>query len=130
MGRRGQRRRRMSLEEFERTASEALEGIPPELREKIDNLMVWVEEEPRPEDFEKVGLGRDETLFGLYEGVPLTDRGVHYGLAMPDRIRIFKGPIERACRSRRQILEQIRQTVIHEVGHHFGISDEMMKGRS
>lgn len=117
----------LTLEEFERAAREALDSIPAGLREKIDNVMIWIEEEPCSEDFRRAGLEPGDTLFGLYEGIPLNDRGVHYGLAMPDRIRIFKGPIERTCRSRWEVVEQIRKTILHEVGHHFGIPDEKME---
>jgi predicted Zn-dependent protease with MMP-like domain len=74
-----------------------------------------------------VGLRPGQTLFGLYEGVPQTQRTSHYGLVLPDKITIFQGPIERLHRSPEAIREQVRRTVIHELAHHFGISDERLR---
>jgi predicted Zn-dependent protease with MMP-like domain len=102
------------LERFEELVADALDGIPEELGAMIDNVAVFVEE-----------LGRSTTLLGLYEGVPLTARGDHYGIGggMPDRITIYRLPICSICRTEDDVVRQVRVTVIHEVGHHFGLSD-------
>ena len=90
-------------------------------------LRPLVEEEPSEEDLEEVGIDpgdpeRDE-LFGLYQGVPLTERDTFYS-ALPDRVLVFRGPILRACESRREVLREIRETVQHELGHYFGMEEE------
>ena len=101
----------VSPEDFEVLVERALQDIPTELRSAMDNVVVLVDDESPP--------GR---LFGLYQGVPLTKRG-HYSAAMPDRITIFKETICAACDTTEQVQRQVRKTVIHEVGHHFGIDD-------
>jgi len=105
----------MTRAEFEQVVQEVLEQIPDTFRYALENVAIVVEEEPEG----------DEELLGLYEGTPLPDRGVgHVGL--PDRIRIFRGPILRACRSENQVVREIRDTLIHELGHHMGLDDEEM----
>jgi predicted Zn-dependent protease with MMP-like domain len=101
-------------ERFEELVADALDEIPADLAEMIDNVAVFVED-----------MGRSTNLLGLYQGVPLTARGDHYGIGggMPDRITIYRLPICRICRSEEDVVRQVRVTVIHEVGHHFGISD-------
>jgi len=120
---------RLSRQRFEELVAEALDGLPEELAEMLENVAVVVEEEPTDEDLEEVGIDpgddqRDE-LFGLYQGVPLADRDSFYA-ALPDRVAIFRGPILRCCTSRRQVLREIRETVIHELGHHFGLDEDDM----
>lgn len=117
---------RMSPEEFEWAVEQALEGLPPEFVELLDNVVVTVEDEPAADDLVSVGLDpeRDE-LFGLYQGVPFSERGTHYA-ALPDRVVIFRGPILRACRSRREVIREVRDTVVHELGHYFGLGEEEM----
>jgi predicted Zn-dependent protease with MMP-like domain len=106
---------RLTDEEFEELVSTALDGIPPELSSAMDNVVVQID------DFSPPGR-----LFGLYEGVPLTKRG-QYSAAMPDRITIFKETICAACKSAQEVEHQVRKTVIHEVGHHFGIGDARLR---
>ncbi len=117
---------RMSREELERVVSEALDSIPEDLGEAMENIAVTVEEEPTREELLEVGLDpEDETLFGLYQGVALPDRDPGaYGGVPPDRIVIYRRPLLQACTSRRQLLREIRDTVVHEVGHYFGLGDE------
>ena len=106
--------------------AEALDSIPEELGGAMENIAVTVEEEPSEEELIAVGLDPEgETLFGLYQGVALPDRdpGV-YGGVPPDRIVIYRLPLLEACSSRRELLREIRDTVIHEVGHYFGLGDE------
>jgi len=99
-------------ERFEELVADALDGIPPELAGYIDNVAVMVADDSRRSD-----------LFGLYEGIPLTDRADYGGLALPDRITIYRRPILSVCHSEADVVRQVRITVVHEIGHHFGISD-------
>jgi len=113
---------RLSLREFERLVLKALDGLPPSIRQRMDNVDVVVEEWPSPDDLEESGLDDRHDLFGLYQGVPLTDR-THYDMALPDKITVFQRPIEAVCATRADVVKEVRVTVIHEVAHHFGISD-------
>lgn len=110
---------------FERLVEKAVRELPPDFRERLDNVQIIVQAEPDPDDLAEVGLDNRSTLFGLYQGVPQTDR-VNYGLNLPDRITLFQGPIERSCQSNWQIRYEIRRTVWHELAHHFGISDDRL----
>jgi predicted Zn-dependent protease with MMP-like domain len=118
----------ISLERFEELVEEALEQIPEALWSGIDNLAVTVEERPSPEQEDSLGTYYGDLLLGLYEGVPLTARSTGYGLVPPDRITIFRQSILRVCPPNDEdaIREQVRHTVIHEIAHHFGISDERL----
>lgn len=104
---------RVSPERFDELVGEALEGIPDELAAMMENVAVIV-----------AGHHEERDLFGLYEGIPLTRRGpISYGGVLPDRITIYEDTISAHCRDEDALVRQIRKTVIHEVGHHFGISD-------
>lgn len=118
---------RVTPAEFEDLVEKALDSLPEEFAELLDNVAVTVEEEPSEEDLDSVGMDPEEgdELYGLYLGVPLTDRDTFYG-ALPDRIAIYRGPILRGCASRREALAEIRQTVLHELGHYFGMEEEDM----
>lgn len=108
---------------FERLVALALRELPAEFRDRLDNVEIMIKREPDADDLDEVGLdGGQSTLFGLYQGVPQTER-INYGFNLPDRITLFQGPIERACRSNWEIRREVRQTVWHELAHHFGISD-------
>ncbi len=111
----------MSREEFEDLVGQALDRIPPELTRLMDNVAVFVEDEPPPEDPE---------LLGLYEGTPLTERGEWYAGALPDRISVYMGPtlrmVEREGGDRELVRDEIEITVVHEIAHHFGIDDERL----
>jgi predicted Zn-dependent protease with MMP-like domain len=107
-------------EVFERLVAEALDSLPPEIAEAMENVEVVIEEEPPPEF-----VGRGHTLLGLYHGIPLTRRG-YYTNVMPDKISIYRGPITRLARTPSAVKEQVRRTVLHEVAHHFGIDDERL----
>ena len=118
---------RVSREEFEALVEQALEQLPEQFKEALDNVAVMVEEEPSDEDLEGVGIDpvdpeRDE-LFGLYQGTPITERDSFYS-ALPDRVLIYRGPILRECESRREVLREIRDTVQHELGHYFGLEED------
>lgn len=117
---------RVPPEEFEALVEQALDGLPEEFAELLENVAVMVEEEPDPEDLEAMGFEEGEELFGLYQGVPLTERTTFYNGAMPDRVLIYRGPILRACADRRAVVREVRDTVIHELGHHFGMEEQDM----
>lgn len=104
----------MTREEFEEQVAEALDRIPPELTRLMDNVAVFVEDEPPADDPE---------LLGLYEGTPLTDRGEWYAGVLPDRITIYRGPTLRMCATREEVVAETEVTVVHEIAHHFGIDD-------
>lgn len=115
-------------ERFEELVEEALDSIPEELWNSINNLVITVEDWPSRAQLVSSGVPRGHTLLGLYEGVPLTGRSHHYGMISPDKITIFRGTILRACPPGNEdaIRAQVRRTVLHEVAHHFGISDERL----
>ncbi len=104
------------LEEFEVLVGEALDQIPDDLGRLMQNVVVLVEDRSPP--------GRN--LLGLYYGVPLTERGTTYAGMLPDTITIYRLPILRMCRTREDVIDQVRITVVHEVAHHFGISDDRL----
>jgi predicted Zn-dependent protease with MMP-like domain len=105
---------------FDELVADALDAIPSELALEMENVAVLVEDWPRPEHLAQ----RSGTLLGLYEGIPKTERSpVHYAGVLPDRITIFRGPLCERARDEADLAEQVRVTVLHEVGHHFGMSD-------
>ncbi len=115
----------LTRSEFEQVVEEALADLPPQFAELLDNIAVVVEEEPSDEDLDLLEDDMDE-LLGIYRGIALTHRRFDMLPALPDQVAIFRGPILRVTRSRREALEQIRKTVIHELGHYFGLHDEDM----
>jgi predicted Zn-dependent protease with MMP-like domain len=115
----------LSRSAFERLVGEALDGLPPDFAALLDNVAVVVEEEPDPRVLTEMGMDPDEELLGLYLGVPLTVRDSQYQ-ALPDRVAIYRGPVLRCCGSRREVVREVRDTVVHELGHHFGLEDEEM----
>jgi predicted Zn-dependent protease with MMP-like domain len=102
---------------FEELVRAALDEVPAELAELVDNCVVLVQDDPPREE---------PTLLGLYEGTPLTERGQGYTMALPDRITLFRHPILALCRSEGEVVEQVRITVAHEIAHHFGIDDDRL----
>jgi len=115
----------LTRSEFEHVVEEALRTLPPQFAELLDNVAIVVEEEPSDEDLELVE-DDDGELLGIYRGIALTHRRFDMLPALPDQIAIFRGPILRVTNSRREALRQIRETVIHELGHYFGLHDEDM----
>jgi predicted Zn-dependent protease with MMP-like domain len=104
-------------ERFEEYTREALDSLPPALRQEMSNVEIVIEEEPPP----------GSPLLGLSQGVPLTSRGAYYTGALPDKITIFRGPLERLYGGNEDVLHaQVRRVVLHEIAHHFGISDERL----
>ena len=114
----------MTREEFERLVADALDTIPRRFREAVRNVAVVVEDAPGPELLEDMGIDPPDTLFGLYEGVPLPERDWTHGNALPDRVTLFQGPIEEASQNDNEVVVTIGETVIHEFGHYFGLSEE------
>jgi predicted Zn-dependent protease with MMP-like domain len=111
---------RLSRREFEALVAEALDAIPEGLARFMDNVVVIVEDWPTDEQ-----RGGHESLFGYYEGTALTER-LDYSGVMPDRITIFRGPLCEACETEDDLIDEVYVTVVHEVAHHFGISDERL----
>ena len=118
---------RVSREEFEQYVERAVAELPEEFREALDNVVVMVEEEPSREDLEEIGIDPDDPeadeLFGLYHGTNQLERDSRYS-GLPDRVVIYRGPILRACDSRREVMREIRDTVQHELGHYFGMEED------
>jgi predicted Zn-dependent protease with MMP-like domain len=111
-------------QEFERLVAEALDALPRRFRKHMRNIAVVVETTPSRELLEEMELWPDHTLLGLYQGVPLPDRGHSYGNVLPDQITIFQQPIEALYHTPAEIKAAVRETIIHEVGHYFGLDDE------
>jgi len=116
----------MDEQRFRELVKEALDSLPKEFAEKLDNVSVVVDDFPTPFQLSKSKLPPYTLLLGLYEGVPQTKRGNYYS-SIPDKITIFKNAIERVAGDDDQIRAQVRVTVIHEIGHHFGLSEEDLK---
>ena len=110
---------------FEELAIAAVEQLPQEFRDLLENVDIVVADAPSPEQRRREG--RHRVLLGLYEGVPLTGRGVHYQLVMPDKITLFQQNIEEACATPEEIPARIEAVVRHEIAHHFGLTDEELK---
>jgi predicted Zn-dependent protease with MMP-like domain len=114
-------------ERFDELVRQALATLPQEIAERIDNVDVEVQDWPEPKQLASARIPRGSTLLGLYQGVPLTKRTSGYNMVPPDRIIIFQGPLERAANSDEELVSRVRDVVIHEVAHHFGISDERLR---
>ena len=117
----------VSLEEFAEIVARAVASLPEELAECLDNVDIVVADEPTGEQLESVGLEPDDDLLGLYEGVPITQRGAYYGLVTPDIITVFRRSILARCRNRRELVREIQDVVEHEIAHHFGIGDRRLE---
>ncbi len=118
----------MTRDEFAILVQETLDDLPPELARHLDNVAVMIEDEPETEALRALGLNpRRDTLFGLYQGTPLTQRRANHGNVLPDTIHIFYRPLLRACRTPQRLRKEIRATVIHEIGHYFGLSEEAIR---
>lgn len=114
----------MTRHEFQRLVEEALRDIPARFRAAMTNVAVVVEDVPPAHILEEMEIGPEDTLFGLYQGTPLPERSWTYGNTLPDRISIYQQPIEDACEDDDEIRECVAETVIHEFGHYFGMSEE------
>ncbi|HOJ15261.1 MAG TPA: metallopeptidase family protein [Deltaproteobacteria bacterium] len=117
---------KVSDREFARIVARALDNIPEEIMRHVENVAVTIEDRHSPEVLEEMGLEPDEPLFGLYTGVALTEREISSPELMPDTIVIFKEPLLEYCTSREELEEEIEITVVHEIAHYFGISEERL----
>ena len=118
------REAKMTRERFETLVEEALREIPRRFRKAMTNVAVVVEDEPSPDVLDDLGIEPPDTLFGLYQGTPLPERAWAFGNALPDRISVYQKPIEAECETDDEIRDVIAETVIHEFGHYFGLSEE------
>lgn len=117
----------MDRQRFEAIVIKAIEELPGEFKNKLENMEVVIEDWPSQRQLRQLGLGHNTQLLGLYEGIPQTKRGESYNLVPPDKITIFQKPIETKCRSDEEIRAEIGEVVRHEIAHHFGISDSTLR---
>ena len=115
---------RVSRDDFEKAVEQALQEIPATFAPHLANVMVEIEDLPDEKTCAAVGLSDRRSLLGLYHGLPLTSRSVEHSGRLPDRITIYQANIQRLCRTRPQLVAQIRKTVLHEIGHHFGLNED------
>ena len=118
---------KLTQQEFEEAVVVALKRLPKFIKEKMENVDVVVESRASREVLNEMGLCSPSELLGLYQGVPLDRRGFYYGNVLPDKITLFQIPIESICKTKEEIREKIREVVIHEVGHYFGLDDEKLR---
>ena len=117
----------MDRERFRELVASVVEELPEEFRARLDNVEVVVEDWPAPEQLRSARIGHRRQLLGLYQGVPITRRGRHYGLVPPDKITIFQKPIEARYRDEAKITAAIGRVVRHEIAHHFGIGEARLR---
>jgi predicted Zn-dependent protease with MMP-like domain len=117
----------MTRARFEQLVAEAIKTIPRRFRDEMRNIAVVVEDEPPPDVLEDMGIDPPDTLLGLYQGTPLTERSWDYGNQLPDRIVLYQGPIEDSSDDEEDTVVAIGETLIHEVGHYFGLSEEELE---
>ncbi len=101
----------------------AIDELPPRFREAISNVDIVIAARPTRVELRRAGLGPGDTLLGLYHGTPLTERGEGYHLVLPDKITLYRWPIEGACRTEEDLVAEVRKTLLHELAHYFGIDD-------
>ena len=117
----------MSREEFEELVNAGIAAIPKKFLDLLDNVAIVIKNEPTPEQKVKLGLRHGWSLFGLYEGVPRTERGVNYTAVLPDKITIFQKPIEEASADAEDLKKIVKNTVWHEIAHHFGMDEHEVR---
>ncbi|NHM17049.1 Zn-dependent protease [Eggerthellaceae bacterium zg-887] len=123
----------LTSEEFERIVEEAIAAVPKRFREAMENIVIVIEDEPTDDDFEAAdspesygGSFCDDELLGLYDGISLPDRVDFYELDVPDVITVYKGPHERCFEDRDELVEEVGKTIVHEIGHYFGLDDDKL----
>ena len=114
---------RVGQRAFERLVADALDGLPDAILQMLNNIAVVVANEPTAHQLQRLDLADNMALLGLYEGVPLTERGAGYGVVLPDKVTIFQHAIEGQCDTEEELIDAVRHTVVHELAHHLGISD-------
>lgn len=118
---------RIGRQVFEDLVRQALDELPEEFSEKIANVEIVIEDRPIPEELRRQGLPPNALLLGIYQGIPLTEKSVFRSFEMPPRIVIFQHNLERVANTPQRIVEEVRRTVLHEIAHHFGISDKRLR---
>jgi predicted Zn-dependent protease with MMP-like domain len=116
----------MTLDNFEKLVREGIEAIPQEHLKRLNNVDIVIEDDPTPEQIKKLKIRKNYSLLGLYEGIPKTERW-GYAQVLPDKITIFKNQIERMTQSEQEIKELVKNTVWHEIAHHFGMNEEAVR---
>ncbi|MFQ6019585.1 MAG: metallopeptidase family protein [Dehalococcoidia bacterium] len=116
----------MRRRQFQQLLLRALDQLPPRFRDAIDNLDIEVRWRPGPQERRHAGVRSGHTLLGLYLGVPLTERSSGYTLTLPDKIVVYQEPHELACETEAQLVEQVRKTLLHEIGHYLGIEEDRL----
>jgi predicted Zn-dependent protease with MMP-like domain len=116
----------MTRREFEGLVERALRRLPREFRERLANIAVVVEDWPDDRTLAEMGIEPPDTLYGLYQGIDLTHRDSSYGNVLPDTVTIYQGPIEEDCADQAEMAQLVRETVVHEIGHFFGLDDDTM----
>ena len=117
----------MDSQRFEQLVIQAIESLPDELRDRMENIDIVIADQPSPHQVEYSDRNKGELLLGLHEGVPLTDRSGFYGMVAPDKITIFQKPIEDKCRNDDEITAEVQRVVQHEIAHHFGIGEARLR---
>jgi len=118
---------KLTRKDFEEAVVSALKGLPRFFKKKMKNVDVIVEDKASQELLSEMGLRSPFELLGLYQGIPINRRGFYYGNVLPDKITLFQMPIESMCKNKGEIEEKVREVVIHEVGHYFGLDDERLR---
>ena len=113
--------------EFEKLIVDALDDLPEEFQRKLENIDVVVEDEPSEDILRRMNITPPNILLGLYQGVPLNRRGRGYANVLPDKISLYQRPIESVCRNEEELKERVREVVMHEIGHYFGLSEEQIR---
>lgn len=117
---------KLTRKEFETLVISALERLPRFIKNRMENIDVVVENHASPDLLSEMGLTSPFDLLGLYQGIPIDQRGFYYGNVLPDKITLFQLPIESVCQTRKEIEEKVREVVIHEVGHYFGLDEDRL----
>jgi len=118
---------KLTPKEFEELVVSALQRLPKFLKKKMENVDVVIEDWASEEVLSEMEIQSPYQLLGLYQGVPFQRRGFYYGNVLPDKITLYRLPIELVCKTREEIEEKVREVVIHEVGHYFGLDDERLR---
>jgi len=118
---------KLTRKEFEEAVVRALEMLPPSLKKRMENIDVVIEHQASPDLLSEMGLQSPFDLLGLYQGVPLNRRGFYYGNVLPDKITLFRLPIESICSTKQEVEEKVREVVVHEIGHYFGLDEDRLE---
>lgn len=118
---------KLSLDAFTELVQAALADVPQPFADHLRDVVIEVQPMPDRRDCEEVGIDDPHELLGLYHGTPLTERGVEFAETLPDRITIYQRNIERVCTSREEMIQEVRKTVLHEIGHYFGLDEDELE---